>query len=122
MLRGLPEKEGDRPVQAFWDGSKDRWVTHVSTRVSPDAVSTLMHTAPVDAPIPPAILKQESEESCRQSLIGGNFSGRAQALNVSRTGPRGLSEKSKKPCQGSTTTTLGTGSRGKSAAHAGEPV
>jgi hypothetical protein len=65
MLRGIPEKEGDKIVQAFWDGSKDRWITHVSTRVSPDTVSSLLHTAPVDCPIPTAALKEEAEESCR---------------------------------------------------------
>ena len=69
MLRGVHEKDGEKPLQAFWDGSKDRWVSHVSTRVSPDAVSTLLHTTPVDAPIPPAMLKQEAEDSCRQYSI-----------------------------------------------------
>ncbi len=122
MLRGLPEKEGDRQVHAFWDGSKDRWVNHVSTRVSPDAVSTLMHTAPVDAPIPPAILKQESEESCRQCLFWELFPERGQTFILFCTGPRGLNEKSMKPWQGSTATTLGTGSSENSAEHEGEPV
>ena len=69
MLRGIPEKDGERSVQAFWDGSKDRWVTHVSTIVSPDTVSTLLHTTPVDCPIPTSDLKEEAEESSRHDSI-----------------------------------------------------
>ena len=64
MLRGENE-DSEKGIQLYWDGSKDRWISHVSTRVSPDTVSTLLHTSPVDVPIPATALRQEAEETIR---------------------------------------------------------
>jgi hypothetical protein len=50
QLRGIAAEEdcdqdgvnvGSAPRQ-FWDGSRDRWVSEVSTRVDPDAVSDVL--------------------------------------------------------------------------------
>ena len=52
QLRGIAAEEhcaqdganvGSAPRQ-FWDGSRDRWVSEVSTRVDPDAVSDVLQS------------------------------------------------------------------------------
>ena len=67
-LRGVPE-EAEAEAQAFWDGSKDRWVTHVLTSVAPDNVASVLHTSssrsPIDKPIPKALLRKEADENIR---------------------------------------------------------
>jgi len=50
QLRGIAEEDcaqdgganGASAPRQFWDGSRDRWVSEVSTRVDPDAVSNVL--------------------------------------------------------------------------------